>query len=392
MLAYSVYPADSRVRREAESLVQRGDDVTVVCLNEPDAPRRETIDGVQVHRSLIRRYRGSSYGYLASYLLFLGYSLFKLSFSHIKHRYQVVQVHTMPDFLVFATLVPRLLGARILLDVHDLVPELYMTKFDVSASSPVIRAVKGIERMSVRYAHRAIAVSEPHLSALVGHGNSSDKFVNLLNVPDERYFFYRGFGVTGNRGRFEIVYHGTVEKRYGLETALEAVKLLKADIPGIRLSIIGDGSDLDRLVDRAQTMNLNGQVTFEKKYTQPQLMSRLSSADVGVVPLVIDQFTRFTIPTKMLEYVTIGIPVLITRIEAVEVYFDTAMVMYFEAGDSRDLAGKLLDLYHNPARRQQLVDNALRFTSTYCWERQKQTYYRLLDELTEMDQNTGVRQ
>jgi glycosyltransferase involved in cell wall biosynthesis len=381
MIAYTLYPGDPRVRREAEALAGRGDEVHVICLRERNVPRTEVLQGVHVRRLLPGKYRGGrSAIYLTSYLLFLLLAAVRVTLLHLTHRYRVIQVHTMPDFLVFACLLPRVLGARIVLDVHDLVPELYMTKFGASAGSMPIRALRATERLSVGFAHRAIAVSESHLDALVRHGNRRDKFIVLLNTPDPRYFRYRGFGVRKDFGReFRLVYHGSVERRYGLDTALRAVALLEKDIPGIRMCVIGDGTDTPRLLRLAEDLGIAERVAFEETLPFDVLVPRLVHMDVGVIPLVVDGFTRFTIPTKMLEYAVLGIPTLITGIEAVKVYFTSGMARYFRSSDAGDLAFHLKDLYGDPGEMKSIAENARAFSVRFGWEEQKKEYFRLLD-------------
>src|SRR5207247_8680052 len=100
----------------------------------------------------------------------------RLSTLHVKRRYDVVQVHTMPDFLVFAALIPKLLGAKIILDVHDLMPELYAAKFGVPKENWLIRLITWVVRRSVALAAIPMAVHEPPLAILAGHGNPKEEF------------------------------------------------------------------------------------------------------------------------------------------------------------------------------------------------------------------------
>src|SRR5438477_7594002 len=185
MVAFTYYASDPRVRREAEALAGRGDDVDCICLREPGQEKVGNLNGVRLFPLSIRRYRGAStIFYLTAYCLFFWSAFCELAVLHLKKRYDVVQVHTMPDFLVFVALIPKMLGAKVILDVHDLMPELYMSKFGVEETSWVIRFITWLERRSIAFAHRAIAVHNPHLEALIKHGNPKEKFDVLLNVPD----------------------------------------------------------------------------------------------------------------------------------------------------------------------------------------------------------------
>src|SRR5262249_44857640 len=153
-------------------------------------PEKEAVfRGVRVFSAPTEKYHGTKpLRQIASYFRFLTYALFKVSILHIRKRYDIVQIHTMPDFIVFAALVPKLLGARVILDVHDLSPEVYMAKFGVGYRHWAVRLIIWVERQSVAFADRAIAVHHRHLEILERHGNPGNKFGILLNVPDHRIF------------------------------------------------------------------------------------------------------------------------------------------------------------------------------------------------------------
>ena len=245
MLAYTHYSIDSRVRREAEALAARGDQVDMISLIEEGVGKE--LNGVRFFPISLIRYRGSSnLVYMVQYFIFFIIATVRITRLHMKHRYQVIQVHTMPDFMVFATLIPKLMGAKIILDVHDLMPELYASKFRLSLSHPVIRFITWIELISIGFAHQAIAVHVPHRNVLIAHGNPEDKLQILLNVPDLKGLNIESTTRNSVHDTFNLLDHGTIAKRHGLEIAIDAVAELKDEIPSIRLSIIGAGDDRRR--------------------------------------------------------------------------------------------------------------------------------------------------
>ena len=189
MIAYTNYEYDPRVRREAEALAARGDTVDFLCLKEEDDPPSKILAGVRLLHLKIRRYRGDNgLRYLLSYLRFFVHATLRIGLEHARNRYAIVHVHTMPDFLVFSAVIPKILGAKVILDVHDLTPELYGTKFGTGRKVRLVKFLTFVERRSVAFAHRAIAVHKPHLDALVRHGNPAGKFFVLLNTPDQKIF------------------------------------------------------------------------------------------------------------------------------------------------------------------------------------------------------------
>jgi glycosyltransferase involved in cell wall biosynthesis len=380
MIAYTFYSSDPRVRREAEALVKRGDTVDFICLREAHKPALENYDGVLLYALSAGRYQGeSALSYVAKYLSFFLRSFFLVSRLFFKKRYDIIQVHTMPDFLVFAALVPKLFGARIILDVHDLMPELYMCKFKSGPGHFVVRFITWVERRSINFAHRAIAVHDPHRDALVEHGNTRQKFSVLLNVPDPRIF--QRNGDHRNDRKFRLIYHGTVARRHGLEVALKAVGSVKNSIPNLEFLVIGRGDDLDRVKKLAEEMKLGACVRFLEAMPVEQLPAYLRQADVGLVPILYDPFTRYMLPLKLLEYVGMGIPCIVSETETIRSYFKDDMVRFCKAGDERELADSILELYRDPERRARLVANSSRFNDAYNWEQQKKNYFEMVDSL-----------
>lgn len=384
MVAYTHYQFDSRVRREAEALVQRGDTVDFICLEDENGENPEYHNGVRLIKISSKRYRGSDAKmYLTSYLYFFLAVTFKLAELHLKNSYQVIQVHTMPDFMVFVAILPKLLGAKVLLDVHDLMPELYQSKFGFSETHFLIRFITWIERISIGFADQAIAVHQPHLDALCRHGNPAGKFTLLLNLPDMKIFRNEVDDLPETKTSFDLIYHGTVSRRHGLEIAIQAVLALREKIKELKLSIIGEGDDISRLTQMVKALDILDHVQIRKSVPLDELVCQIRNADIGVIPLLYDDFTKYMLPVKLLEYVALEIPVICTKTETIETYFDNSMIQYFPSGSVTELANDILFLYQNPDRRRELVANASKFTQAYNWEKQKQSYYQLIDALLE---------
>jgi glycosyltransferase involved in cell wall biosynthesis len=387
MVAYTHYPTDSRVRREAESLVGRGDTVDFLCLGTEDNKDSELYNGVRLIKIKINRYRGSNaLMYITSYMQFFLVSAVMLIKLQLKNRYQVIQIHTMPDFMVFVAIIPKLLGAKVLLDVHDLMPELYQSKFGFTDKHLLIRIIKWIERLSIGFADRAIAVHVPHLEALCSHGNSPEKFSVLLNLPDLKIFTERENCQLKGDSDFELIYHGTISERHGLEIVIRAVATVRGKIQGLKLKVIGDGDDVSRLIKLVNELELQECVQISKGMIPlEELVPKIQMADVGVVPILFDDFTKYMLPVKLLEYVALMKPVICSRTETIQSYFDDSMVQYFTPGSVDELAECIYSLYKDADRRNYLSANANKFNREYNWVSQKQTYYQLIDSLVSND-------
>ena len=140
-----------RVIREAEAAVDGGFKVDFITLRRDGEPARESINGVEMIRLKQTRYRGGGVlRYMASYLEFFLRCFVRTSWLHLSRRYRVVHVNNMPDFFVFCAIVPKLLGAKVILDIHDPMPNTFASKFKGGRRQP------GVQVASLAGAHQRI--------------------------------------------------------------------------------------------------------------------------------------------------------------------------------------------------------------------------------------------
>jgi glycosyltransferase involved in cell wall biosynthesis len=382
MIAYTTYPADMRIRRDAEALVQRGDEVEIICPSTPELEGHESFHGVRVH-TVTKFGCEDLHGpidYIRPYITFLVLATIRLTRLFRKRRYDVIHVHTMPDFLVFSALIPKLFGCKVILDVHDLMPELYSSKFALPETHWMIRLVAAVERLSVRFADRAVAVHQPHLEALVRHGNPADKFTIVMNLPDRATFAPRTRAP--DPPPFRLVYHGTVGRRHGLDIAVRAVALARDRVSGLELRVIGDGDYFPQLRELVRELDLEDCVRLEQGFVPvEQLLPMIDGATVGIVPILHDSFTRFMLPVKLIEYLALGVAVIASSSETIEAYFDADVVLLCPPGDPEALAARIVELHDSPSKRQALAVAGLRWSAEHDWEAQKRKYLDLVDSL-----------
>jgi len=259
MIAYTTYFNDGRVKRHAEALAERGDNADVLCL--AGAPGGEA-NGVNVIGLEIPRYRGASRArYLRSYLRFFVLASRRAIQLSRSARYDIVIVCTMPDAAVLCALGPRLMGSKVLLDIHDTMPELYRDKFGGRRGDLGARLLMAQERASASLAERVLAVHELHRERLIAAGVPAHKISVVMNLPDARVFAPRSSPPHPN-GKFTAVCHGTLTRRLGLDTAMIAASLLRRRIPGFKLRVIGGGNYLDEGRRLARYLELDGRVEF----------------------------------------------------------------------------------------------------------------------------------
>lgn len=386
MIAYTNYRRDPRVRREAEALVEAGHAVTFLARRQPGEPDRETLSGVHVVKLPgLAHKRTTMTGYLIDYAVF-----FLLSMLHVLPRprgYQLIHVNNMPDFLVFAVWLPRLLGTPVIHDVHDLMPELYQEKFTSGERHWLVRVLKAQERWAGRFASAVLTVEERLKDILSHRGVPRERIHVLMNLPDQRIFGprERGAGAKPAGSPFVMVYHGTLARRLGLDIAIRAVARARQDITRLEFRIIGAGEERPALIALRDELGLQDLVTFSDGFVPvEQIPALIGDADVGVVPLRQSSGTDVMLPTKLLEYVGIGVACIVPKTGTICRYFNEEMVEFFEAENVDSLAAAMVRLYRDPQRRASLANEATaRFGSIYCWSEHRKVYTSLVTRLLE---------
>ena len=371
MVAYTNYAFDARVRREAETLAEHGYDV--VCLTtRNEGTRQFMLNGVRVRELGVPKYRGKSQlAYLVSYLRFLAAASLALAWLTLQGQVDVVHVHNLPDFLVFAGVVPRLFGRRVVLDVHDSVPETYATKF--SGQSLMYKALCLEEQVSALVAHRVICVNHPQRAALLARGLPEAKTFVSMNVPDPRIFQRTpGLRVAGAAGEhFDLVYHGTMAERLGVDLVIRAVARLQDRIPGVRLQLWGQGDDLDRFQRLARELGIEARVCFEPRGVRlHDLPARLQQMHLGVIGNRRSVAGDLMLPVKLMEYAALGVPAVAPRLRTIQHYFTDDMVAFYEPEDVGSLADAIDALYRDPQRRCRQAERAAGFLDEHGWQRQ----------------------
>jgi glycosyltransferase involved in cell wall biosynthesis len=389
MVVHAFYPlAETRVQRQAEALVERGFEVDVICLRLPKESDFEVVRGVNVYRLPVQTVnvkRGVG-NQLWEYLRFFVRATVKLARLHRSKRYAVIQVHNLPDFLVFCALLPRMSGTPVILDIHDVMPELFADRSGRSLDSGVVRAVKLEERLSCRFASHVITVTEPWRQVLVGRGLRPEKSSVVMNVADASLFHpgvrQEALARRQNDTCFRLIYHGVQTYRHGLDTLLKAVAQVRSQIPNVHLTLHGEGEAHDDLVRLADTLGLTDCVHFSQRYVPvAQLPALIAQADVGVVPYRRDIFTDGILPTKLMEYLALTMPVIASRTPAIEAYCDDNTVEFCQADDVDDLARCIQQVYADDQRRAQLVQGAQTFRQRYNWTQISANYVALVERL-----------
>jgi glycosyltransferase involved in cell wall biosynthesis len=389
MIGYTNYVTDGRIRMEAESLVRWGNEVIMFVPRVSAIPRKETVCGVEVRELNAQKYQGSStFLYIASYFVFLAKSFLAVTWLFFRSHIDAVHVHNMPDFLVFAALVPRMFGRKLILDIHDTVPETFMSKFQSR------RGVMGFllrleESVSCRLAHRIVLVNHVQRQALVERGIPAEKMVTLLSIPKIVAEPRAASNANGSQ-TFRLVNHGTIATRLGNDLIIEAAAKLASWIDGFELHIIGAGDALNEVIARSKSLGLDGKVHFHPLVPLETLFEQLRSMDVGIVGNRRDIATELMLPVKLIDYVALGIPAVVPRLKGIEYYFSDDMVSYFESENVDSMVEAVMRVYRDEARRALQPMRAKVFLEKYGWDMNQASLRSLYEICLEPEPRQGL--
>jgi glycosyltransferase involved in cell wall biosynthesis/peptidoglycan/xylan/chitin deacetylase (PgdA/CDA1 family) len=384
MVAYTNYEADNRVRRYAETLVKRGDQVDVIALGGAYFTEREKqVDGITVHRIQDREYNErSKWTYAWRLLRFLRRSSVSLTQLHKRNRYDVIHIHNMPDFLVFAAWYPKMTGAKLILDIHDIVPELFVNKFKTRLTSAYFLFLKSIERMSAKFVDHVIVSNHLWYKTLIARSVDSRNCSVLVNYVDPGLFSRQQR--TRNDGKFIVLFPGSFQWHQGLDIAIRAFARLKAKVPNAEFHLYGGANsqieaDLKELVKQ---LDLEESVKFLGGVSLDRMADVIANADLGVVPKRADSFGNEAYSTKIMEFMSQGLPVVVSRTKIDAFYFEEGDVHFFPSGDSEAMAQAMLDVATDKSLRDSLIARGYDYVKRNGWDQKKREYLDLIDSLS----------
>ena len=377
MVGYTLYMTDARIKAYVRSLEKRGIETDAIVLQESGKGREEKTNSGVIYY-LTKKYRGSnSVRYVLSYFQFFLAAFFKLTTLHLRKRYTTIHVHNMPNFIVFTAIIPKILGARIILDVHDLMTANYMAKFSVKDDHWLIRLLKFEQKLSAAFVDIVLCADHQQKEMLAQYGIPKEKITVMMNVANEDIF--KPVTCEKHEEKFQLVYHGTVAERLGIDILLRAMALVKDRMP-VFLSVYGDGDYINECMKLRENLKLEDCVYFSASaFNVEDVPKMISIMDVGIVPNKKTPATdRFMMPVKLMECVHLQIPVIAPRLRIIQRYFDETMIKYFEPENVENLARCIVELYENPEERKILVKNTNKFIEKHNWKTQEKEYLKLI--------------
>ena len=379
MVMYSTYPDDPRPRRSIDALTGAGAKVDLVCLGQSKPNKEPASESIRVLRVPIQHRRGGKLGYLFQYGAFLLVSTLVVAWRTLGRRYDLVYVHNMPDILVMSGLVPKLFGAKIVLDQHDPMPELMTTIFGLDNESSSVRFIRSMEKWSIARTNLVVTVNLACRRIFSSRSCKAEKIIVVMNAPDSKIFPFRVAKDQTSTGQpngrpFVFMYHGSLVERNGLDLAVEALALAREKMPTAELRVFGPSTPfLERVMKTVQAKGLQDIVHYLGPRRLEDLVHEIEACDVGVIPNQRNPFTDINTPTRIFEYLAIGKPVIAPNTLGIRDYFDDQSLVYFEPGDAQSLARQMENVYSHGDQLSEIACKGQQIYLAHTWEQERNT-------------------
>ena len=390
IIVHAAFPADPRIRREADALLAAGYEVDVLALRDRGEAADEQVGALRVIRLPVRRRFEGFAGHMAEYLAFTGLAAVRLAREHRRRRYDLVEVATLPDFLVAASAPLRIAGVPLLLDLHEDMPAFFEDRFASAALRPVRPVLRGVARASAAMADAIITVHEPLRQLSIARGVAPDKITVVMNSADDRVFDPSRYARRGfmEDGELRLIHHSSLQRIYGLEVAVQAVAGL-GDRLSLRLDVYGDGPYRPRVEAAIATWGVGDRVILHGRIPMDELPRVLAASDIALVPSLQEPYLQLSLSTKLLEAVAMGVPVIASDLATFRAHFSDAAIRYVPGGDAAALATAVRELAGDPERAAAMAAEARRQLQPYAWPIQAGRYLEVVDRLVGRPQSSS---
>jgi glycosyltransferase involved in cell wall biosynthesis len=371
MLVENNFPADTRVRNEASTLVANGYRVSIIALRAPGESARDVVDGVIVYRiprltifgklpdekpkglrKLFHQVR-VVVGYVTEYCYFTAACLALSLYVLAKEGFDVIHAHNPPDTLVVVAAVHKLLGRKSVFDHHDLSPELYQSRYRTTAEGPVTRGLRLLEKLSVKCADVVIATNESYRAIdIERNGAAPERVFIVRNGPDANRV---RLTETDERLRAMnkkiLVYLGAMNPQDGVDYLLVALAHLLRNLKRTDFFcvLIGSGDSVDALRAQATALGIDDHVRFTGFIPEADLLRYLSTADICLDPNPSSPLNDVSTWIKVMEYMALGKPIVSFDLKETRVSAGDAAV-YVTPNDEAQFAAAIATLMDDPVR------------------------------------------
>jgi glycosyltransferase involved in cell wall biosynthesis len=298
----------------------------------------------------------------------------------------------MPDSLIMAGLFPKWTGAKLVLDIHDPMLEIYRQTRDASGMSISREAVHWQERWSRRLADRIITVNEPMRENIRNKGIPSSRISVVHNFPDTLYLPMKDdiASWAPHKDHMVWLYAGTITKQYRLDVAVQALARALPYLPPITLRLIGDGNDLERVLHLADDLGVHDRIECLAPVHVDQLGMLMNEADIGISCQQGGPFGDLQFSSKVIDYLSQGLPVVASRTKTLARYIPEDAVFYFEPENPEDMAEKVVFLWNHPDIVKRKMENAKKLFPLYTWKEEKSKLVQFYREIYDSSNSSST--
>ncbi len=364
-------PLDRRVWQESRALRDAGYEVVVICprmrgYNTPE----EILEDIHIYRHWISEEAGGFWGFLREYASAL-WGETRLAWKvWRRHRPRLIHLCNPPDLLFLVALPFKLLGVKVIYDVHDLWPEMFAAKF--KGKGWLYRVVRLAERLTYAVADVVMCTNESVKAvARTRGGKAEDRVFVVRTAPN-----VRGLATAPDeslrKGRRHLVgFIGVMGDTDGVVYLMEAADLIvnKMGRKDVQFLLMGTGPEFEALKRQRDARGLADCVAMPGRVSNEFLFTALRTIDLGVACDPSDGYNDHCTMNKTLEYMAFG---------KAQVMFDlregrasAGEAARYVSGNSVDgLAREIIALLDDPAERERLGRIGLeRLNTQLNWER-----------------------
>ena len=385
IIMYYDWYSDGRAKASRDVYSELGYQMLVFCTRERNYPKKRTEDGVRIWNGIAKYMGNNLFLYLLSHLIFVLQASFWLFCQCLFRKPCLIHIHNMPDYLMGAAFIGKLFGIRTLWDVRDIAPAVWFSKKHPNSLKPFGRLYEmmlSVQILASRISDHIICADKLQKGLFLKNGVNPQKIDVFMNLPLEQYFWWIGTPKKSNH--FGLVYHGTLTHRLGLDQVIRAINIVSRNID-VRLDIIGDGDTKYELRDLINSLKLNNIINISGKFIRTEdLPQWIKGASGAIIPNRKTYSTdNFMLPHKMLEYIKLGIPVIVPRLHIIESYLSGDEAIFYEPEDIQGMAKAIERLWCSD--RDAIAKKAYQLFDRHGYEQNKEVLRIILKKIKKIN-------
>ena len=367
MILDNEFPPDPRVENEALSLIEAGHQVFLFCIQfSSKSSSIENYKGIQVSRFTYSKlvYKLSALAYT---IPFYHWILKKDITSFIsQNNIDTIHVHDIQVARAVFDVNTRF-NKKVILDLHENRPEImkfYLHVKDFRGKLLIYpKRWRYFEEKYIKKSFRTIVVTENAADYYVDkYDIPKDKFIVVPNTVRKEFFENPDLNpmiIKEYENEFMLLYLGDTGIRRGTLLLLEAVNILKEEIPNIKLVLVGKSKSDKVLKEYIKTNRIENYVDMLGWKDFSSFSSYIYASKIGFSPLLRNVHHDTTYANKIFQYMAFRKPVIVSdSIAQAELIQQENCGLVFENNKSKDLALRILELYNDKVLYTNLSENA----------------------------------